>query len=111
LWNIKKGNERKKVILTHINFGPWLCSHNGVTIINNPCLCGQFVCAVTKHAPIGEYWQWFFLLENYTCSGHENMPETRYHILNKCSWYVWRLDHYEGGIDTFEVSSYSYAII
>jgi hypothetical protein len=28
------------------------------------------------------------------------MPEIREHILNKCSWYVQRLDHYKGGIET-----------
>jgi hypothetical protein len=27
------------------------------------------------------------------------MPETCDHILNSCSWYVWRANHYQGGID------------
>jgi hypothetical protein len=99
LWN-KRGNERKKIIPTHVNFGPWLRSYNGITVANDPCLCGRFVCAVTKHAPIGEYRQRFFPLEDYCCPGHENTPEMRDHILNECTWYVRRLDHYKGGIET-----------
>jgi hypothetical protein len=62
--------------------------YNGVTVANDPHLCGQFVCAITKHAPIGEFRQRFFPLEDYCCPGHENTPETREHILNECSWYV-----------------------
>jgi hypothetical protein len=99
LWN-NRGNDRKKIVPTHINFGPWLRSYNGVTIANDPRLCGRFVRAVTKHAPIGEYRQRFFPAEDYCCPGHENTPESRDHILNECSWYVRRLDHYEGGIET-----------
>jgi hypothetical protein len=39
LWNLKKGKEKKKLIPSHINFRPWLCSHNGLMITNDPCLC------------------------------------------------------------------------
>jgi hypothetical protein len=99
LWN-NRGKEKKKIIPTHVNFGPWLRSYNGVTVANDPRLCGRFVRAVTKHAPIGEYRQRFFPLEDHYCPGHENTPETRDHILNECTWYVRRLDHYKGGIET-----------
>jgi hypothetical protein len=30
----------------------------------------------------------------------QHAPETRAHILNHCSWYIRRVDHFKGGIDT-----------
>jgi hypothetical protein len=32
--------------------------------------------------------------------GAQHAPETRAHILNHCSWYIRRADHYKGGINT-----------
>jgi hypothetical protein len=46
LWN-SRGNEKKKIIPMHINFGPWLCSYNRVTIANNPCLTFHPCCHQT----------------------------------------------------------------
>jgi hypothetical protein len=91
----RRSGERRRVFPTHLNKGPWLREYGGVTIANDPGLCGQFVRAATKHAPIGEYRRRFFPEEDYHCPGHQNAPETREHILNQCSWYVRRTGHDE----------------
>jgi hypothetical protein len=56
---------------------------------------------VTKHAPIGEFRSRFFP-DKPPKDPHSTLhaPETRTHILNHCSWYVRRVNHYQGGIDT-----------
>jgi hypothetical protein len=92
--------ERKKIFPTHINQGLWLQEYGGVTITNDPGLCRQFVCAATKHAPIGEYQQQFFPDKDFHCPGHLNAPETQDHILNECSWYVRCTGHYNSNIPT-----------
>src|SRR5262249_13925419 len=67
----------------------------------SPGLCGRFVRTASNHAPIGEYRERFFPREPpQGCHGVLNAPETRAHILNRCSWYVRRANHYEGGIET-----------
>src|SRR5262249_16413838 len=96
-----EGEDRERLLPTHINLGPWLRGQAGVTNANSPGLCGCFVCTATNHAPIGEYQERFFPREPpQGCHGVLNTPETRAHILNHCSWYAWRANHYEGGIET-----------
>jgi hypothetical protein len=56
---------------------------------------------VTKHAPIGEFRSRFFPDKPpEDTHGTLHAPETRTHILNHCSWYIRRVDHYKGEIDT-----------
>jgi hypothetical protein len=95
------GNCWQRALPTHVNQGPWLCSYNGITVANSPGLCGRLVHTATKHALIGE-----FRLRSFPGKPPEDLhgslhaPETRDHILNSCSWYVHRANHYQGGIDT-----------
>jgi hypothetical protein len=93
--------ERNRVFPSHLNQGPWLREYGGVTVANDPGLCGRFVRTATKHAPIGEYHRRFFPDEEFHCPGHQNAPETRNHILNECSWYVRRTGHYCYEYDAF----------
>jgi hypothetical protein len=92
--------DRRRILPTHINRGPWLHEYGGVTIANDPGLCRHFIHAATKHVPIREYWQQFFPDEDFHCPGHMNAPETWDHILNECLWYVRRTGHYDGDIQT-----------
>jgi hypothetical protein len=92
--------EWRRIFPTHINQGPWLQEYGGVMVANNLGLCGRFVRAATKHAPIGEYQRRFFPDEEYHCPGHMNAPETWEHIINECSWYVRCIRHQEGDIQT-----------
>jgi hypothetical protein len=95
------GNRWQRALPTHINQGPWLRSYNGVTVSHSPGLCGRLVRTATKHAPIGEYRLRFFPGKPpEDLHGAQHAPETRAHILNHCSWYVRRADHFKGGIDT-----------
>jgi hypothetical protein len=95
------GNRWQRALPTHINQGPWLRSYNGVMVSHSPGLCGRLVRTATKHAPIGEFRLRFFPDKPpEDLHGAQHAPETRAHILNHCSWYVRRADHYKGGIDT-----------
>jgi hypothetical protein len=70
-FNFRSGGsgERRRITPMHINQGLWLCEYRGVTIANDPGLCGRFVRAATKHALIGEYWQRFFRTRNIIVQG------------------------------------------
>jgi hypothetical protein len=95
------GNRWPRALPTHINQGPWLRSYNGITVSHSPGLCGRLVRTATKHAPIGEFRLRFFPdRPPEDLHGAQHAPETRAHILNHCSWYVRRADHFKGGIDT-----------
>jgi hypothetical protein len=64
-------------------------------------LCARLVRTVTKHAPIGEFRSRFFPDKPpEDLHGAQHAPETRAHILNHCSWYIRRADHFKGGINT-----------
>jgi hypothetical protein len=92
--------ENRRIFPTHLNQGPWLCEYGGVMVANDPGLCGRFIRTATKHALIREYHRRFFPDEDYHCPGHLNAPETWDHILNECLWYVQRIGHQEGDIQT-----------
>jgi hypothetical protein len=95
------GNRWQRALPTHVNQGPWLRSYNGITVANSPGLCGRLVRTATKHALIGEFRSRFFPGKPpEDLHGSLHAPETRDHILNSCSWYVRRANHYIGGIDT-----------
>ena len=47
-------------------------------------LCACTVCAITNHAPIGEYRLKFFPREEFKCLCGSYPIESRYHILHEC---------------------------
>jgi hypothetical protein len=95
------GSNWQRVLPSHLNQGPWLRRYRGVTASNSSSLCGRLVRTITKHAPIGEFHSRFFPDKPpEDLHGAQHAPETRAHILNHCSWYIRRADHYKGGINT-----------
>ena len=62
-----------------IKGSPWLqCfSHSNL-------LCARSSRAIMNHAPIGEYWLWFFPNKEFMCSCSNYPIETRRHILHEC---------------------------
>jgi hypothetical protein len=65
--------EQRRILLMHLNQGPWLQEYGGVTIANNPGLCRRFVCAATKHALIGEYHSVTTLRVNSGCNKRQRL--------------------------------------
>jgi hypothetical protein len=95
------GPNWQRALPSHLNQGPWLRRYHGVTASNSSTLCARLVRTVTKHAPIGEFRSRFFPDKPpEDLHGAQHAPETRAHILNHCSWYIRRVDHYKGGINT-----------
>jgi hypothetical protein len=95
------GKDWQRVLPSHLSQGPWLRNYRGITAANSSTLGGRLVRTATKHAPIGEFRSRFFPDKPpEDLHGTLHAPETRTHILNHCSWYVRRVDHYKGGIDT-----------
>jgi hypothetical protein len=95
------GSNWSRVLPSHLSQGPWLRRYRGVTASNSSTLCARLVRTVTKHAPIGEFRSRFFPDKPpEDLHGTQHAPETRAHILNHCSWYIRRADHYKGGIST-----------
>jgi hypothetical protein len=95
------GRDWQRVLPSHLKQGPWLHKYHGITAANSSTLGGRLARTVTKHAPIGEFRSRFFPDKPpEDLHGTLHMPETRTHILNHCSWYVRRVNHYQGGIDT-----------
>jgi hypothetical protein len=95
------GRDWQRVLPSHLKQGPWLRKYHGITAANSSTLGGRLARTVTKHAPIGEFQSRFFPDKPpEDLHGTLHTPETWTHILNHCSWYVRRVNHYQGGIDT-----------
>ncbi|KAF9441698.1 hypothetical protein P691DRAFT_683108, partial [Macrolepiota fuliginosa MF-IS2] len=70
------------ILPTYINGGNWL-PHMGT----DTKLCAHLTKCITNHAPIGSFWQQFFLGQYKTSCECRHKLETRDHILNKCPLY------------------------
>ena len=60
--------------------GPWVS------------LCARATIAILSHPPIVEFRKWFFPQNNHACPCGHNRVETRAHILNDCSRFIYKND-------------------